>query len=71
MRNKYYENLKSLKLVKKNDLKSRFYALRKGKKPRFFLLFKNVVCGCRSPPLFNLEQKNKLNGGKKNGKIAY
>lgn len=37
-----------------------------GESCSFFVAF--ILKRCRSPPLFNLNLKNKLNGGKKNGR---
>lgn len=34
----------------------------------FCCFYKKALVRCRSPPLFNLKLKNKLNGGKKNGR---
>lgn len=55
---------------KKNVVKPRFYALKKGYEPRLFLLPLLSAFRNRGPPSINLNEKNELIGGKmKQGKI--
>lgn len=65
--NKYYfKEQKNLKNNISNKLSEYDLISMRG----IFAFFNASLNRCRSPPLFNLSKKNKLNGGKKEWQIA-